>query len=534
MSEPGANSAVRPLGAHDPTRLGPHRLVGRLGSGGMGTVYLARSWFGSPVAVKAVHPELADEPEFRARFAREVGTLSRVRSPFVPRFAGAAPQADIPWLATAYVVGPTLREQIEGAGPLRGGSLSRLASGTASALVDIHAAGVVHRDLKPSNVILSPDGPRVLDFGIARTLDGTARTRTGGMMGTPGWIAPERFLGAPATTASDMFSWGQLTAYAATGRNPFGGGDADTVTQRVLRGEANLNGVPAELLPLVRTALDPVPEHRPAPDHVLRALRGGRGVPDTGAPATRIMRGEWPPPGPAVDGASRHRRVIRRGATAVAVALAVAAGTAVGLRSGEEEAPGDTVETSVAGADTDASDGVGPEGEEEARVGEWPPPEATDSATNAGRGNRVTPRTEYPSEDSAERSDWAEFALGAPPSAFIRVSPAEKGPDGAIVFTGSFWGDASINYSYGFSEEQFAVVTEESVFSPRVFETDPPGELPDDLAVEFTMAFEGAPETGLLVVRENGYVEDVDGAPPVGICYSVPNEAFSADYPECT
>ena len=195
-----------PLGAHDPVRLGPHRLVGRLGSGGMGTVYLARPLLGRPVAVKAVHPELADEPEFRARFAREIAALCRIRSPFVPRFAGAGPRAETPWLATSYVDGPTLREQVEGVGPLRGGALTRLAAGTASALADIHTAGLVHRDLKPGNVILSPDGPRILDFGIASSLSGTARTGTGGVMGTPGWIAPERLRGAPASPASDVLS----------------------------------------------------------------------------------------------------------------------------------------------------------------------------------------------------------------------------------------------------------------------------------------------------------------------------------------
>lgn len=281
-----------PLGAHDPTRLGPHRLLGRLGSGGMGTVYLGRSRFRRLVAVKAVHPELADEPEFRARFAREVGSLRRVRSRFVPRFVGAAPRARSPWLATAFVPGPTLHARVEGTGPLIGRPLTRLAAGVASALADIHSAGIVHRDLKPSNVIVSPDGPRILDFGIARALDSTpvapaghpyapgrggrsadaVDTRAGGVAGTPGWIAPERVLGAPASTASDVFSWGQLIAYAATGRNPFGRGSVATVTRRVLRGAADLAGLPSELVAPVRAALTAPAAYRPTPEQILRDL----------------------------------------------------------------------------------------------------------------------------------------------------------------------------------------------------------------------------------------------------------------------
>lgn len=286
--------AFTPLGAHDPARLGPHRLLGRLGSGGMGTVYLGRSRFGRLVAVKAVHPELADEPEFRVRFAREVGSLRRVRSRFVPRFVGAAPRARSPWLATEFVPGPTLHARVRGTGPLIGRSLTGLAVGVASALADIHAAGLVHRDLKPSNVIVSPDGPRILDFGIARALDSAPRppagraylperggrpvdaagdTGAGGVAGTPGWIAPERVLGAPATTASDVFSWGQLTAYAATGRNPFGHGSVATVTRRILRGAADLTGLTPELAAPVHAALTAPAAYRPTPEQILRGLR---------------------------------------------------------------------------------------------------------------------------------------------------------------------------------------------------------------------------------------------------------------------
>lgn len=443
-----SSPALTPLGAHDPVRLGPHRLLGRLGSGGMGTVYLGRSRFGRLVAVKAVHPELADEAEFRARFAREVGALRRVRSPFVPRFVGAAPRAQTPWLATEFVSGPTLRGRVEGAGPLLGGTLTGLAAGVASALADIHAAGVVHRDLKPSNVILSPDGPRILDFGIARapdpanrapgstaqtsgssgrspgrgsrTLDSAAHTGEGGVMGTPGWIAPERLQGAPATTASDVFSWGQLTAYAATGRNPFGRGSAEAITQRVLHGEANLAGVPEELLAPVRAALTEPPEHRPAPAQILRALGKGRGMAGTRGVASRIVRDEWsgPPSGLAVH---RSRTLLRVGAALSALALAVAT-TVAALRFG------------------------------------------------SGEGER---------DDPPEETGWARFGFGAERSPGDRPTPLHA-------------------------------------------------------PLSLTLSFEGAPETGLLVVHENGSVENVDGAPPAGVCYSAPDGAFSTDHSTCT
>ncbi|WP_431872344.1 serine/threonine-protein kinase [Nocardiopsis eucommiae] len=511
MGRPGP--VVRPLGAHDPARLGPHRLVGRLGSGGMGTVYLARPRFGSPVAVKAVHPELADEPEFRSRFAREVATLSRVRSPFVPAFAGADPQAEVPWLATAYVDGPTLREQVERVGPLRGAALTGLAAGMASALADIHAAGIVHRDLKPSNVILSPDGPRVLDFGIARTLDGTAHPGLAGVMGTPGWIAPERFRGAPATAASDVFAWGQLTAYAATGRNPFGPGSSETAVRRVLRGEAALDGVPPELLSLVRASVSPLPGYRPAPHEILRALGDGRGLPAAGAVALRVTRNGCSSPGPVVGGAPRHRRVLRRGAAALTVAVVVTAGAVVGVRHGGAE------------PERIGMSGVGGAGDVAPRAGDWPPPEATDTATGAGRRSVVVLGSGGP----GGRSHRAEFTLGAPGGSIIRVSPPERSPSGALVLHGEVVapeaGDA-----YGISEERFSVLTEGGEYSPSRVRT----EGADDAGVRFSVGFEGAPATGLLVVHGSDRGGEVDEAPSVGVCYSVSDAEFSVDYARCT
>ncbi|WP_244317417.1 serine/threonine-protein kinase [Streptomyces bauhiniae] len=200
----------------------------------MGTVHAALDSEGRRVAVKVVHPAQADDDEFRARFKREAEVSRRVTGPCLVPLLAADPGAAVPWLATAYVPGPTLAEYLAAHGPLSGAPLYGLAAGTAAALAAVHAAGVVHRDVKPGNVILAPDGPRVLDFGIAHALDGTSVTRTGVMTGTAGWISPEGYRTGAAGPAGDVFAWGALVAYAATGRLPFGTGAPDAVAARVL------------------------------------------------------------------------------------------------------------------------------------------------------------------------------------------------------------------------------------------------------------------------------------------------------------
>ncbi|WP_017585296.1 serine/threonine-protein kinase [Nocardiopsis ganjiahuensis] len=280
---------VDPPGRGDPERLGEYRVVGRIGAGGMGAVYAGLTESGQTAAVKVIHSQFAADPDFRARFAREVGLVSRVRATCAPAFLGADTAAATPWMATEYVPGLTLRQHVKGHGPLSGGMLTALAVGLAEALAAIHGAGVVHRDLKPGNVILSPDGPRVLDFGIARAADGTVLTATGGLHGTPGWIAPERYEGAEATGYSDMFAWGGLLAYAATGRDPFGGGTVEGIIHRSRNEEPDLDGVPERLLGLVRRALAKVPGERPRADEALAELTRGWS-------ATRIMPGGAMPP----------------------------------------------------------------------------------------------------------------------------------------------------------------------------------------------------------------------------------------------
>ncbi|MEW2288319.1 protein kinase [Streptomyces sp. NPDC047841] len=253
---------MQPARPGDPSRVGPYRIIGRLGSGGMGTVHAGLTADGLRVAVKVIHPAQAEDPEFRARFRREVQMSARVQGPCLVPLLAADPEADAPWLATAYAPGPTLNQYLAGHGPLTGGTLYAFATGTAQALAAVHEAGVVHRDVKPQNIILTPAGPRVLDFGIARAADGTSVTRTGVMTGTPGWISPEYYRTGAAGPEGDMFAWGALVAYAATGRLPFGTGAPDVVAFRVMSGDPDLDGVPEELREVVESALSKEPADR--------------------------------------------------------------------------------------------------------------------------------------------------------------------------------------------------------------------------------------------------------------------------------
>ncbi|WP_405980898.1 protein kinase domain-containing protein [Streptomyces sp. NBC_00158] len=263
MRSTAPGGRVHPAHPGDPKRIGPYRIIGRLGSGGMGTVHAALDPRGTRVAVKAVHPAQAQDPEFRARFRREVALSARVQGPCLVPLLAADTEAERPWLAAEYVPGPTLDRHLAAHGPLTGGSLCAFAAGTAQALSAIHRAGVVHRDVKPQNVILSPAGPRMLDFGIAHAADGTSVTRTGVMTGTPGWISPEHYRTGTTGPAGDLFAWGALVAHAATGRLPFGTGAPDVVAFRVMSGEPDLDGLPAALREVVAEALAKDPGARP-------------------------------------------------------------------------------------------------------------------------------------------------------------------------------------------------------------------------------------------------------------------------------
>ncbi|MEV8549397.1 serine/threonine-protein kinase [Streptomyces glaucescens] len=256
-----------PLSAGDPRRVGPYRLVARLGRGGMGQVFLARSPGGRPVAVKVVAPELAGDAEFRARFADEVAAARRVGGFYTAQVVDAELDDDQPWLVTAYIPGPSLQQAVQAHGPLPPSALRVLGSGLAEGLAAIHASEVVHRDLKPGNVILAGDGPRVIDFGISRALDRAATTSSG--LGTPGYMSPEQCKGLDTGFPSDVFALGCVLVYAATGRSPYGEGNALALQYRTVHDEPDLSGVPEELLPFLTRCLAHDPDARPTVEEAL-------------------------------------------------------------------------------------------------------------------------------------------------------------------------------------------------------------------------------------------------------------------------
>lgn len=270
------------------TLIGRYVIEHKLGEGGMGTVYLARSRGGRAVAVKVARPELASDPSFRARFRAEVAAARRVGGFHTAQVVDADPDAEAPWLATAYVPGPTLAGLVTAEGPMDEPRLRALGAALAEALEAIHACGLVHRDLKPGNIVMAPDGPRVLDFGIARALESTRLTATGSAFGTPGYLAPEQALGEEVTGAADVFALGAVLVAAAGGR-PFGDGTPMGLMYRSVHEAPDLGSVPEPLRALVARCLAKDPAERPTPDEILDAL--GEGTPGEGTPG----EGERPP-----------------------------------------------------------------------------------------------------------------------------------------------------------------------------------------------------------------------------------------------
>ncbi|MGC5015241.1 serine/threonine-protein kinase [Streptosporangium sp. DT93] len=286
------------LSPDEPLQIGRYRVLGRLGRGGMGTVYLGTSPDGQQVAIKVINPEYSQHERFRMRFRREADAAQRVRRFCTAAVIEAALDGDQLYVVTEYVTGPNLEEAVDSGGPLRGSSLDALAVGVATALTAIHGAGVVHRDLKPSNVLLSPVGPRVIDFGIARALDTlSGMTGTGEILGTPRYMAPEVLRGEPVSAACDVFSWGCLMVFAASGRAPFGGEALPAVLYQVLNTEPSLEGMEPTLRGIVGHALAKDPRRRPTSQQLLDHLVGRDAEPEQ---AARSVRTSWQ--GPAREG----------------------------------------------------------------------------------------------------------------------------------------------------------------------------------------------------------------------------------------
>ncbi|MFE5935987.1 serine/threonine-protein kinase [Streptomyces sp. NPDC056470] len=342
---------MEPLNAEDPVSIGPFRLLGRLGAGGMGRVFLARSAGGRTVAVKVVHAELAARDEFRRRFAREVAALEQVGGTGTAPVLGSDTAAESPWVAVGYVPGPSLRAVVgDEFGPLPAATVRTLASGLARALTHVHTAGLVHRDLKPSNVLLTVDGPQIIDFGIARaveTVTDGGLTSTGAVVGSPGFMSPEQVRGEKLTAASDIFCLGSVLVYAATGQAPFGTADSGVHATmfRIAHDEPDLGDLPAELAGLVRACLAKDPAARPTaaelvetitvadpwlPAEVLarlgrHAARVLEAEATTSAGATDGTAGPGRPGDPTPPPAPTARKRRRGGLIAAATALVVAA-----------------------------------------------------------------------------------------------------------------------------------------------------------------------------------------------------------------
>ncbi|AIR97284.1 protein kinase [Streptomyces glaucescens] len=284
--------AMMRLRREDPRVVGSFKLHRRLGAGGMGVVYLGSDKKGQRVALKVIRPDLAEDQEFRSRFAREVSAARRIRGGCTARLVAADLDAERPWFATQYVPGPSLHDKVADEGPLAAAEVAAIGAALSEGLVAVHEAGVVHRDLKPSNILLSPKGPRIIDFGIAWATGASTLTHVGTAVGSPGFLAPEQVRGAAVTPATDVFSLGATLAYACTGDSPFGHGSSEVMLYRVVHEEPQLHGVPDALAPLVRACLAKDPEERPSTlDLSLRlkeiAAREAQGLIDGRPPAPR-------------------------------------------------------------------------------------------------------------------------------------------------------------------------------------------------------------------------------------------------------
>jgi eukaryotic-like serine/threonine-protein kinase len=426
----------RELQPDDPGRIGPYRLRGVLGSGGMGRVFLGVSAEGQLVAVKVIRADLATDPEFRARFQREVTVARKVSSRFTVPLIDADTDGQVPWLATAYVAGPSLADAVTEHGPLPVRSVLELAAGLAEGLNAIHSAGVVHRDLKPSNVLLAQDGPRVIDFGISVAAETSPLTRTGLLIGSPGYMSPEQVEGRPVGSASDIFSLGAVLAFAAAGEAPFGSGSAPTLAYRAVYREVNLDRVPAEVRGLIQRCLAKDPGQRPAARDLMFAAgaaavpaterwlpgpvtRTFTELPETGDPSRTVTSARLSPAAqPAAQPAARrpgrhesrrHRRLTRPLTIVFMVVglLAASAAGGIALAASSHQAPGSHSGQAVSGQAVS--------GQAEARHMTSPTVAPRTSAPSTAPTATVTP--------AMPASPTASVTPAATPSAVMSASP---------------------------------------------------------------------------------------------------------------
>ncbi|MEU7188406.1 serine/threonine-protein kinase [Streptomyces sp. NPDC045369] len=412
--------------AERPLYAGRYRLDARLGAGGMGVVHLARSSSGLRLAVKVVHAEFAQDPEFRGRFRQEVAAARRVSGAFTAPVVDADPDADRPWMATLYIPGPTLGDHVKRTGPLAPAEVRRLAAGLAEALRDIHRAGVVHRDLKPGNVLLAADGPKVIDFGISRPADSEMRTETGKLIGTPPFMAPEQFQRPREVgPAADVFALGSVLVHAATGRGPFDSESPYIVAYQVVHDEADLTGVPAELEPLIRTCLAKRPSDRPTPDVLMRMLH-------TEGPVEAhdgVLADGSAPEEARVPAQRQPARVVSAPARSAAPAGAGTAGTGDGARAGDGAAEAAAADTHVRARRGEAEPGAGPQAEPESEAGR--DSEGKAAIGEPPKGDAAAPPETAPVPRRRRWAAWSAVAAvlaGAGVFAGVRVLGAEDAP----------------------------------------------------------------------------------------------------------
>ncbi|MEV7073661.1 protein kinase [Streptomyces sp. NPDC093990] len=384
------NMAMMRLRREDPRVVGSFRLHRRLGAGGMGVVYLGSDRKGQRVALKVIRPDLAEDQEFRSRFAREVSAARRIRGGCTARLVAADLEADRPWFATQYVPGPSLHDKVADEGALGAAEVASIGAALSEGLVAVHEAGVVHRDLKPSNILLSPKGPRIIDFGIAWATGASTLTHVGTAVGSPGFLAPEQVRGAAVTPATDVFSLGATLAYASTGDSPFGHGSSEVMLYRVVHEEAQLHGVPDAVAPLIRACLAKDPEERPSTLQLsLRlkeiAAREAQGLPDLRPPAPRA--GEADRPTGRIADTYPERAAQRRpqGSSGTSGSQGNASGRGSGPARGQGPARGGVPSR---GGSTPRGNGV-----PSSRSGPRPTPASSRNTTRSGSGSRPAPRS---------------------------------------------------------------------------------------------------------------------------------------------